>query len=188
MLCDPMDGNPPGSSIHGILQARILEWVAIPFSRGSSWPRDQTRVSCIAGRFFTVWTTREELLLKFSWFKRERVPFFFAFIAYCITHVDQLFLMRGSAGFAIYKFVCHYGHKKNPQHLWRVCQPIRGASFKFLSGNTLSRALLLNLNVCGSGSLLHMQKLRAPNPPLLPSQLLDQNLHFNKTPGCLCSF
>ena len=46
-----------GSSIHGILQARILEWVAIPFSRGSSWPRDRTQVSCIAGRFFTIWAT-----------------------------------------------------------------------------------------------------------------------------------
>ena len=58
-LCDPMDCSPPGSSVHGILQARILEWVAIPFSRGSSWPRDQTWVSCTAGRFFTVWVTRE---------------------------------------------------------------------------------------------------------------------------------
>ena len=47
---------PPGSSVHGILQARILEWVAIPFSRGSSRPRDQTWVSCIAGRFFTIST------------------------------------------------------------------------------------------------------------------------------------
>ena len=47
-LCDPMDCSPPGSSVHGILQARILEWVAIPFSRGSSTPRDQTQVSCIA--------------------------------------------------------------------------------------------------------------------------------------------
>ena len=53
-LCNPLDCSPPGSSVHGILQARILEWVAIPFSRGSSWPRDQTQVSCIAGRFFTV--------------------------------------------------------------------------------------------------------------------------------------
>ena len=50
-LCDPMDCSPPGSSIHGILQARILEWVAIPFSRGSSRPRDGTLVSCIACRF-----------------------------------------------------------------------------------------------------------------------------------------
>ena len=43
--CDPMDCSPPGSSIHGILQARILEWVAMPSSRGSSWPRDQTHIS-----------------------------------------------------------------------------------------------------------------------------------------------
>ena len=49
----------PGSSVHGILQAKILEWVAIPFSRGFFWSRDQTQVSCNAGRFFTVWTTRE---------------------------------------------------------------------------------------------------------------------------------
>ena len=49
-LCDPTDCSPPGSSIHGIFQARILEWVAISFSRGSSWPRDWTRVSHIVGR------------------------------------------------------------------------------------------------------------------------------------------
>ena len=49
-LCDPMDCSPPGSSVHGILQARILEWVVMPFSRGSSQPRDRTRVSCTAGR------------------------------------------------------------------------------------------------------------------------------------------
>ena len=52
-LCDPMDCSPPGSSVRGISQARILEWGAIPFSRGSSQPRDQIQVSCIAGRFFT---------------------------------------------------------------------------------------------------------------------------------------
>ena len=53
-LCNPMDYNLPGSSVHGILQARILEWVVIHFSRESSRPRDGTWVSCIAGRFFTV--------------------------------------------------------------------------------------------------------------------------------------
>ena len=52
-LYNPKDCSPPGSSVHGILQARILEWVAIPVSRGSSRPRDQTQVSCIAGKFFT---------------------------------------------------------------------------------------------------------------------------------------
>ena len=58
-LCNSMDCNPPGSSIHGILQARVLEWVAISFSRGSSQPRDRTWVSRIVGRHFTVWATRE---------------------------------------------------------------------------------------------------------------------------------
>ena len=53
-LCDPMGRSPPGSSVRGILQARILMWVAIPFSTGSSQPRDQTQVSRIAGGFFTV--------------------------------------------------------------------------------------------------------------------------------------
>ena len=53
---DPLDCSPPGSSVHGDFQARILAWVAILFSRASSQPRDRTRVSyvsCIAGRFFT---------------------------------------------------------------------------------------------------------------------------------------
>ena len=51
-LCDPMDCSPQGSSVHGILQARILEWVAISFSRASSQPRNRTQASCIIGRFF----------------------------------------------------------------------------------------------------------------------------------------
>ena len=58
-LRDPMDCTPPGSSNHGILQARILEWAAMSSSRGSSQPRDWTQVSRIAGRFFTVWVIRE---------------------------------------------------------------------------------------------------------------------------------
>ena len=61
-LCDPMDYSPPGSSVHGIFQARILEWIAISSSRGSSRPRDQTRVSCgscIIGRFFTAEPSRK---------------------------------------------------------------------------------------------------------------------------------
>jgi len=53
-LCDPMDCSLPGSSVQVILQARNLEWVAIPFSRGSSWSRDPTWVFCMAGRFFTI--------------------------------------------------------------------------------------------------------------------------------------
>ena len=60
--CNSMDCSLPGSYVLGILLARILEWIAIPFSRQSSPPSDWTRVSCIAGRFFTFWATREVLL------------------------------------------------------------------------------------------------------------------------------
>ena len=56
-LCDPMNCSPPGFSVHGIHQAIILEWIAIPFSRGTSQPRNRTLVSCVAGRFFTVGAT-----------------------------------------------------------------------------------------------------------------------------------
>ena len=63
-LCNPMDCSPRVSSVYGILQAIILECVAIPFSRGSSQPWDGTWVSCFAGRFFTIWATRKYLNTK----------------------------------------------------------------------------------------------------------------------------
>ena len=62
-LCDPMDHSLPGSSVHGNLESWVLVWVAIPFSKGSSQSRDQTQVSCIAGRFFTIWAN---LVVQFS--------------------------------------------------------------------------------------------------------------------------
>ena len=65
-LCDPLDGSPPGSSVHGIFQARILEWFSISFSKGSSPPRDQTSISCVscfAGGFFMCWAIQESLSL-----------------------------------------------------------------------------------------------------------------------------
>ena len=58
-LCNPMGCSLPSPSVHGILQARILAWVAIPFSRGSSRPRDRTQVSLISGRFFIISATRK---------------------------------------------------------------------------------------------------------------------------------
>ena len=58
-LCNPMDCSLPGSSVHGIFQAIVLEWIAISFSKGSSRPRDWTQVSCVVDRRFTVWATRE---------------------------------------------------------------------------------------------------------------------------------
>ena len=58
-LCNPMDCSLPGSSVHGVFQAMVLEWIAISFSSGSSEPRDRTWVSCTVDRRFTVWATRE---------------------------------------------------------------------------------------------------------------------------------
>ena len=72
ILCDPMDCIVHGP--HGILQARILEWVAFPFSRGSSQPRDQTQVSRIAGGFFTNWSHREQITLIKHLLKPNNVP------------------------------------------------------------------------------------------------------------------
>ena len=63
-LCKAMHYSLPGYSVHGILQARILEQVAVPFSRGSTQPRARTPVSCITGRFFTIWATRKAKSIK----------------------------------------------------------------------------------------------------------------------------
>ena len=73
-LCNPRDCSPPGSSVYGILQARILEWVSTPSSRGSSRPRDRTCVSwvsCIRDRFFTHWATWESPMECYSAIKRN---------------------------------------------------------------------------------------------------------------------
>ena len=74
-LCDPINCSLPSSSVHGILQTRILEWVAISFSRGSSWPRDRIWVSCIVGRVFTFWATRDtQSISKSSWLYLQNIP------------------------------------------------------------------------------------------------------------------
>ena len=86
-LCDPVDYSLPGSSVHGILQARILEWVAISFSRGSSQPRDQTQVSCIVGRFFIVWATRDTPSFSIS---TPVCPLLNLFTPYSIIAIEML--------------------------------------------------------------------------------------------------
>ena len=68
LFCDPIDYSPPGCSVHGISPARILEWVAIFFSRGSSRPRDWTCISCISGRFFTTEPPGKSVL-EIAWIK-----------------------------------------------------------------------------------------------------------------------
>ena len=108
-LCDHMDCSLPGSSIHGILQIRILEWIDILFSRGSSWPRDCTRVSYIAGRLFIIWATiwdrssaiHSSFCLKF--FNDIHQLFFFFFLCRIPLNLnlsdDSLLLVSG------YKFL-----------------------------------------------------------------------------------
>ena len=89
-LCDSMDCSLPSSYVHGILQARTLNWVAISFSGGSPQSRDRTWVSCIAGRFFTNWTTREAQLSSYPHvFPKtpcihSHVLFFFFFWTWCL--------------------------------------------------------------------------------------------------------
>ena len=78
--CDPVDCSPQVSSVHGILQARILEWVAMPSSRRSSQPRDQTQVSSIADGFFTMWATREGQYIHI--YSPECIYVFFPVMAY----------------------------------------------------------------------------------------------------------
>ena len=103
--------NLPDSSVHGILQARILEWVAILFSSGSSLPRDWTQVSCIAGRFFTYWASRETFFFSFTLLK---TPFthlcsLSSLILYPL--LCQLTALSHQSNFLIflfYPFSCHF--------------------------------------------------------------------------------
>ena len=79
-LCNPMHCSPLGSSVRGILQARILEWIAISFPRGSSQPGKWTWVTCIAGRFFTIWATRDTLVSTSDtykgWYQSDAIAFY----------------------------------------------------------------------------------------------------------------
>ena len=85
--CDPMNCSLPGSSVHRISQAKLLEWVAISFSRGSYWPRDRTWVSCIAGRRFTIWATREALkILPQNHSSKVSVHWHLAFFTVQLSH------------------------------------------------------------------------------------------------------
>ena len=86
-LPNPMDSSPPGSSVHGFLQARILEWVAMSSSRGPSHPRIQTPASCIAGRFFTTEPLEKPACV-------QRSPLFSAFKVFLQKYANKLQLTK----------------------------------------------------------------------------------------------
>ena len=85
-----MDRSPPGSSVHGILQARRLEWVTMPSSREYSWPRDQTQVFCIAGGFFTIWVSREALKNMIANFKQQDLRLAPSWCLLSISNWDEI--------------------------------------------------------------------------------------------------
>ena len=96
-LCDPINCNLPGSSVHRYLQARILEWVAIPFSRGSSWPRNWTQISCTAGKFFTIWATREAPITS--------IDFYINFISYYLAELLFVLVLLLVVSLTISRFI-----------------------------------------------------------------------------------
>ena len=107
-LCDPMNSSPLGSSVHGILQARIVEWVAISFSRGESRPRDQTHISCTGSWILYYWTTRETQLKhipkKIKNYKSQKMTD-------CYQKEIWCFYLRGQLHF--------------PQHFWVPLQILK---------------------------------------------------------------
>ena len=115
-LCDPMDCSQPGSFLHGVFQARILEWVATAFSRGSSQPRDWTWVLCTAGRIFTIWTTKEaeEIFIVFEWYFTEytvldcQVFFFLPFSTLTMLYHFLPFILSSGKSAVIWIFVPMY--------------------------------------------------------------------------------
>ena len=111
-----MDCRPPGSSVHGISQARILEWVATSSSRGSSRPRNRTWLSCTAGRFFTVWATKESHISQYYrinhislWYydiKKESLLSSFCRLLKAVVEIKYLFLFYHFLSLEQFSFLC----------------------------------------------------------------------------------
>ena len=100
ILCNPMSCSLPGSSVHGIFQARTLEWVAILFSRQSFWPRVGNWISCIAGGFCTIWATKKVKQTSFACSDSLISPDFpwFHWIYYTSRHAFSFWLHHNSYG------------------------------------------------------------------------------------------
>ena len=119
-LCDPMDCSPPGSSVHGIPQARILEWVAIPFFRGSSQPSHATQVSSTVGRFFASLATREAQLGNKT-LRGDRVDILWG------CKISIILLCLGHFFYDEIQIYTHVGDRSAFQtgQWWRICLPMQ---------------------------------------------------------------
>ena len=127
-LCDPMDCSLPGSSALGILQPRILEWVAVSFSRGSFQPMNWSQVSCIVGRSFTNWAMREiiwEQVQLFSLCKQRSLFFLCGPFLKCIEFVAVLFLFHILGVFFFFFLPQGMGDLNSPTKDW-TCTPCIG--------------------------------------------------------------
>ena len=132
-LCEPRDYRLSGSSVHRILQARVVKWVAIPFSKGSSQPRDRTWVSCIAGGFFTIWATREAVLYKSKINKTiSLILFILLFYCYLVFWMDK-------------NFKCKKGQKSPFCLLWRNFHPVSQTSNFWLISYILLQNLFIHI-------------------------------------------
>ena len=139
-LCNPIDGSPPGSPVPGILQARILEWVAMPSSRGSSQPRDEP---CITGGFFTIWATREvnrkfksKFILCFNYFQNNNQQFLYRkeichrglkTLLWCQTAQFKSWIYIYSLWF---NFLTRKNVNNNNSHLMRLLQGLRESVYR----------------------------------------------------------
>ena len=126
-FCSPVDCSPPGSSVHGILQVRILEWVAMPSSRGSSPPRDWTRVSCIAGRFFSTEPSGKPVALSYLGANNNVLQY--PWILWWSSGYDSvLSLPRAQVRFQVRELRSHKLWKKRKKvkllsHVWLFATP-----------------------------------------------------------------
>ena len=136
-LWDPMDCSLPGSSVHGILQARILEWVGAPFSRGSSRPRDRTWVSHIAGRFFTIWATRDT-----QWV--PEYPYAITFLnPVHLGDVMRLFLHQETWAEVVFSFHSEAAERGCAFYLLQLCPLAKPAAVTCWDGNGVDKAPLI---------------------------------------------
>ena len=150
-LCNHVDNSPPGSSVHGILQARIQEWITIPFSKGSSWPRDQTLVSCISGRFFTIWATKDApkkyyIPIKIAEIKHNDRSFPSGLVVNALQHRGHRFKPWSGK-------ISHASEQLSPCNYWAHALDPAGHSYQSL--HALEPALYNKISHCNKKPVHH---------------------------------